>query len=54
MTKMDTLTKKGFVIIITVAALSTACFAPALALQKDSTAYDTHPSYQPTATGYLA
>jgi hypothetical protein len=54
MTKMDSPKQKAILIFITFAALSTACFAPALALQKDTQPYDTVQSHQPTATGYLA
>ncbi len=51
---MESQVKKVIVIFFTIAALTAACFAPALAEQKDSPFYDSIHSYRPIAQAYRA
>jgi hypothetical protein len=53
-TKMEKPATQAIVIFFTVAALTTACFAPALAMQKDQKYYDATHYHRPIAKGYLA
>jgi hypothetical protein len=45
---------KAAVMLFTGTALVLACFAPAIANQKEQSRYDTHNSHRPIIVGYLA